>query len=239
MRGVVALLVLVAAQGAPSHAVAAIATQQGIRQEGTSGAPQVLLRTDRKTTQRQVQLVGLGISAYPTVDITCDGKKRTFTLTRSEFIKNRTTAIYAVPEDHAGRMLKAVECRLLTPGLDVALSRQQLRVWASPAQGTAHQPEAQDQKRGLKADPSAPNTPSPSSVTPAISPASGARLGVDPESSWTCPASQPIKANFTPSSGERCIHHMPGGAFYNKTKPERCYATEAEARQDGCRRSRR
>jgi len=24
-----------------------------------------------------------------------------------------------------------------------------------------------------------------------------------------------------------------------KTKPERCYATEEEARQDGCRRSRR
>lgn len=40
-------------------------------------------------------------------------------------------------------------------------------------------------------------------------------------------------------SGERCIYHVPGGQFYDKTKPERCYATEEEARQDGCRRSRR
>jgi hypothetical protein len=100
--------------------------------------PRVVLRIDPKTGRRQVQLTGRSTPAYPTVDITCDGKTRTFTLTRSEFIKNRTTAIYAVPEDHAGRMLKAVECRLLTPGRDIALSRQQLRVWASPSQGTAH-----------------------------------------------------------------------------------------------------
>jgi competence protein ComEC len=48
-----------------------------------------------------------------------------------------------------------------------------------------------------------------------------------------------IKGNFTTYSGERCIYHVPGGAFYGKTNPERCYATEAEARQDGCRRSKR
>lgn len=101
--------------------------------------PRVVLRIDPKTGQRQVQLIGRSTPAYPTVDITCDGKKRTFALTRSEFVKNRTMPIYAVPEDHAGRMLKAVECRLLTPGRDIALSRQQLRVWAGPSQGTAHQ----------------------------------------------------------------------------------------------------
>jgi len=93
--------------------------------------PRVILSVDPKTGQRQVQLIGRSTPAYPTVDITCDGKKRTLTLTRSEFIKNRTTAIYGVPEDHAGRMLKAVECRLLTPGKDIAISRQQLRMWAS------------------------------------------------------------------------------------------------------------
>ncbi len=66
-----------------------------------------------------------------------------------------------------------------------------------------------------------------------------ARPGVPPQDSWTCPASQPIKGNFTTYSGERCIYHVPGGQFYGKTKPERCYATEEEARQDGCRRSKR
>ena len=65
------------------------------------------------------------------------------------------------------------------------------------------------------------------------------RPGVDPKDAWSCPGTHPIKGNFTPSSGERCIYHPPGGQFYGKTKPERCYATEAQARQDGCRRSKR
>jgi hypothetical protein len=62
---------------------------------------------------------------------------------------------------------------------------------------------------------------------------------VPPASAWACPATHPIKGNFTTYSGERCIHHVMGGGFYDKTKPERCYATEGEARRDGCRRSRR
>jgi hypothetical protein len=66
-----------------------------------------------------------------------------------------------------------------------------------------------------------------------------ARAGVPPEDAWNCPTTHPIKGNFTTSSGESCIHHNPGGQFYGRTEPERCYATEAEARQDGCRRSKR
>jgi len=65
------------------------------------------------------------------------------------------------------------------------------------------------------------------------------RPGVPPQDAWTCPLTHPIKGNFTTYSGERCIYHMNGGEFFNKTKPERCYATEDEARQDGCRRSMR
>jgi hypothetical protein len=65
------------------------------------------------------------------------------------------------------------------------------------------------------------------------------RPGVEPNDVWTCPLSHPIKGNFTTYSGERCIYHVAGGAFYGKTKPERCYASEADARGDGCRRSRR
>jgi len=66
-----------------------------------------------------------------------------------------------------------------------------------------------------------------------------ARPGVPPKSAWTCPVTQPIKGDFTTYSGERCIYHPPAGEFYGRTKPERCYATGDDARQDGCRASRR
>ena len=65
------------------------------------------------------------------------------------------------------------------------------------------------------------------------------QLGVQPVDAWTCPTSHPIKGNFTTYSGEPCIYHVPGGGFYGRTKPERCYASEDEARRDGCRRSKR
>jgi hypothetical protein len=65
------------------------------------------------------------------------------------------------------------------------------------------------------------------------------RLGVSPQDAWNCSSSHPIKGNFTTYSGEPCIYHMPGGRFYPKAKPERCYASAEEAEQDGCRRSKR
>lgn len=103
------------------------------------------------------------------------------------------------------------------------------------------QREAREQKRGLWGE------PEPfSSVQRLDRPAAGSvgqgiqgRPGVRPKDAWTCPATHPIKGNFTTYSGERCIHHVPAGQFYNRTKPERCYATEEEAERDGCRRSRR
>lgn len=63
--------------------------------------------------------------------------------------------------------------------------------------------------------------------------------GVPPKDLRTCPTSHPIKGNFTTYSDEPCIYHMPGGQFYSKTHPERCYASEEEARKDGCRKSKR
>jgi hypothetical protein len=60
--------------------------------------------------------------------------------------------------------------------------------------------------------------------------------GVPPKDAWTCPTSHPIKGNLTTKTGE-CIYHVPGGAFYLKTKPELCFSSEGEARQAGCRRS--
>lgn len=64
------------------------------------------------------------------------------------------------------------------------------------------------------------------------------QVGVPPKDPWTCPTSHPIKGNLTTRTGE-CIYHLRGGAFYDKTKPELCFATEEEARRGGCRRSKR
>ncbi|MEQ8840173.1 MAG: hypothetical protein RIB98_04265 [Acidimicrobiales bacterium] len=49
-----------------------------------------------------------------------------------------------------------------------------------------------------------------------------------------CPLSHPIKGNA--GSG---IFHVPGGMSYERTVPERCYATEADAEADGFRRAKR
>ena len=45
-----------------------------------------------------------------------------------------------------------------------------------------------------------------------------------------------IKGNISSSSK---IYHMPGGAFYKRTVPEMCFATEAEAKAAGLRKSQR
>lgn len=72
----------------------------------------------------------------------------------------------------------------------------------------------------------------------AVSAQTSTRPGVPPQSAWTCPITHPIKGNFTPTDPrEYCIYHVPGGKFYERTKPERCYASEADAVRDGCRRS--
>lgn len=66
-----------------------------------------------------------------------------------------------------------------------------------------------------------------------------ARPGLPPRNGWSCPLSHPIKGDFRTYSSERCIYYPPGTASYAESRTDRCYATEDEARQDGCRRSRR
>jgi hypothetical protein len=57
-----------------------------------------------------------------------------------------------------------------------------------------------------------------------------------PSSTWVaavdgaCPSGYPIKAKV--NSG---IYHVPGGRSYDRTMPERCYATTADAEADGYR----
>ena len=60
--------------------------------------------------------------------------------------------------------------------------------------------------------------------------------GDDPARRWVppvdgaCPDGYPVKAND--NSG---IYHVPGGRFYERTVPERCYADPADAEADGYR----
>jgi len=60
---------------------------------------------------------------------------------------------------------------------------------------------------------------------------------VPPISIMDCPITHPVKGGFATSRSERCIYRVPGSEFYQKPKPERCYATVGDAQQDGCRRS--
>jgi micrococcal nuclease len=98
--------------------------------------------------------------------------------------------------------------------------------------------EARDNRRGLWADPSQPTTPT--NVEPARQIAQ-ARPGVYPsENGWACPATQPIKGQFTTyTGGGRCVYHVPDSERYSATKADRCYATVEDARQEGCVASRR
>jgi hypothetical protein len=52
-----------------------------------------------------------------------------------------------------------------------------------------------------------------------------------------CPPSHPIKGNQGSRSTTEWIYHLPGGASYRVTVPEECFASEAEARAAGYRRS--
>ena len=98
--------------------------------------------------------------------------------------------------------------------------------------------EARDNRRGVWADPSEATTPT--TVEPVSRPLAEGRRGVAPESTWACPAQQPIKGQQTSyAAGGRCVYHVPDGELYSATRAERCYATVEEARQDGCVAARR
>lgn len=87
--------------------------------------------------------------------------------------------------------------------------------------------------------PSAPSSQSPqparSAQPPAVEhprPADEEQTWVPPNTDGSVPASHPVKVKE--SSG---IFHVPGGRFYDRTRPDRCYPTAAAAEADGYRRS--
>lgn len=96
--------------------------------------------------------------------------------------------------------------------------------------------EARDARRGLWGDPTERDAPATTLPAP-DRPTAGGRRGVAPESAWACPATHPIKGDFTTRPGDRCIYHVPGGSLYRRARADRCYLSDQEARQDGCERS--
>ena len=80
-----------------------------------------------------------------------------------------------------------------------------------------------------------PAPPAPPEV-PVASPVAEAVAAPTQKPTWlppiddACPPGHPVKVNTR--SG---IAHLPGGRFYDRTVPDRCYATAADAEADGYR----
>ena len=101
--------------------------------------PRVALGVDAKGSRRYVQLTDRGGPVYPTADVTCDGNRRTITLTRTDNVGGKTITTYAVSPKVSEGMLKAVECRLLIPGREIPVARQQIRAaWSGAANASKH-----------------------------------------------------------------------------------------------------
>ena len=131
MKGLVVLLLLSVAPVVSSDAFGAGATP--------AVGPRVALGVDAKGSRRYVQLTDRGGPVYPTADITCDGNRRTIALTRTDTVANKTIATYAVSPKVSEGMLKAVECRLLIPGREIPVARQQIRAaWSGAANASKH-----------------------------------------------------------------------------------------------------
>jgi len=128
MRGFPVLLALLVGSIGAGEALGAGAPQ----------GPRVVLGVDAKTSQRYLQLSDRG-AVFPTADVNCDGNRGTVALTRSSNAGDRTVATYAVPPKVSALMLRSAECRLMVPGREIALSRQQIRsAWSTQSQAQKH-----------------------------------------------------------------------------------------------------
>lgn len=106
--------------------------------------------------------------------------------------------------------------RLLLLGALVAIGLSLWRRWRGPwpIQPQPEWPSPPDPGAGAEAPAAAPE-----------------QAWVTPAGDGECPDGFPVKAN---QSG---IYHVPGGRFYERTRPERCYASPEAAERDGYRRA--
>jgi hypothetical protein len=82
------------------------------------------------------------------------------------------------------------------------------------------------------AKPATPKPAKPAKPKPAATKTSGASTATwkKPNADGSCPKTHPVKAKM--ASG---IFHVPGGANYARTKPDRCYVDAQAAAADGLR----
>ena len=101
----------------------------------------------------------------------------------------------------------------------------------APPEWPPLEPEADGQQPAPADAPEQADAPEPA---PADAPqpvqADEQQAWCEPEADGSCPDSHQIKVNTT--SG---IFHVPGGRFYDRTTPHRCYATADAAVADGYR----
>lgn len=77
-----------------------------------------------------------------------------------------------------------------------------------------------------------PATDLPAQTTEQQPAAPAAQAGGIRAEAGTCPDSHPIKGNINEREDTK-IYHMPGSQSYRQTKPEECFATEADAQAAG------
>ena len=132
-------------------------------------------------------------------------------------------------------MRKATK-RMLGAGLVAGVAYATWRAWKTRV------PESSDVAWDTAPFPFPP-VPRPSGTTaPTSAPgdaatppaADGADGYVDPGADGACPLTHPVKAKL--ASG---IYHLPGGGNYDRTKPDRCYASAEAAEADGLRPAKR
>lgn len=83
----------------------------------------------------------------------------------------------------------------------------------------------------LEPEPVAAADPAPATPEPE---AAGGDGWVEPGGDGECPDGYPIKAKLSSK-----IYHAPGQLNYERTSPDRCYASEAAAEADGLRAAKR
>jgi hypothetical protein len=129
-------------------------------------------------------------------------------------------------------MRKTVK-RLLGAGLVGGAAYAAWRAWS--ARQSAEGPRLEWEPSPFPYPPVPRANPTPTtapSAEPAAATDAEPAHSAEPNADGTCPVSHPIKAKL--GSG---IYHVPGGANYERTKPDRCYADESAAVADGLRRS--
>lgn len=121
---------------------------------------------------------------------------------------------------------------LLLAGIAVLWQRRSTR--PSAGDPTPSWPPFADQSRTTDDNERAPQgfAAGASATAPATAAPSGVTARWLPPVDGACPEGYPVKAND--NSG---IYHLPGGRFYERTVPERCYTAAEDAEADGYRRA--